>query len=51
MDALEKRHSFFHENGCRLSDHGLETVIAEEYTEKEIRDIFEKIRGGYDLKV
>lgn len=50
MDALEIRHRFFHENGCRLSDHGLETVIAEEYTDKEIRDIFEKIRGGYDLK-
>lgn len=50
LDALENRHLFFHENGCRLSDHGLETVIAEEYTDKEIRDIFEKIRGGYDLK-
>ncbi len=50
VDALEKRHRFFHKNGCRLSDHGLETVIAEEYTDKEIRDIFEKIRGGYDLK-
>ncbi len=50
MDALEKRHLFFHENGCRLSDHGLETIIAEDYTDKEIRDIFEKIRGGFDLK-
>lgn len=50
MEALEKRHLFFHENGCRLSDHGLETIIAEDYTDKEIRDIFEKVRGGYDLK-
>jgi glucuronate isomerase len=50
MNALGDRHRFFHENGCRLSDHGLETIVAEEYTEKEIRDIFEKIRGGYDLK-
>jgi glucuronate isomerase len=49
MDAIENRHRFFHENGCRLSDHGLETAIAEKYTEKEIRDIFEKIRGGNDL--
>ena len=24
LDALEKRHAFFHELGCRLSDHGLE---------------------------
>jgi glucuronate isomerase len=49
LEALEKRHSFFHENGCRLSDHGLETLIAEDYTEKEMQNIFEKIRGGYDL--
>ncbi|WP_372947209.1 glucuronate isomerase [Mariniphaga sp.] len=49
MDAIQIRHKFFHENGCRLSDHGLETAIAEDYTEKEIRDIFEKIRGGNDL--
>lgn len=50
MEALEKRHAFFHQNGCRLSDHGLETALAEEYTEKEIRDIFEKIRQGHDLQ-
>ncbi len=50
MNALLERHRFFHENGCRLSDHGLETIVAEEYTEKEIRDIFEKIRGGFHLK-
>lgn len=49
MEAIDKRHSFFHENGCRLSDHGLETAIAVEYSEKEVRDIFEKIRGGNDL--
>jgi glucuronate isomerase len=49
MDAIENRHRFFHENGCRLSDHGLETAIAEDYTEKEIRDLFEKIRGENDL--
>jgi glucuronate isomerase len=50
MDVLHQRHRFFHENGCRLSDHGLETAIAEDYTEKEVRDIFEKIRGGTDLR-
>lgn len=49
MDALEKRHQFFHENGCRLSDHGLETIVAEEFTEEEIRKIFQKIRSGTDL--
>jgi len=26
VEALRERHTFFHENGCRLSDHGLETA-------------------------
>ena len=47
--ALDKRHQFFHDNGCRLSDHGLETFIAEDYTDVEIGQIFKKIRGGADL--
>jgi len=46
IEALRNRHSYFHENGCRLSDHGLETMYAEDYTESEIKNIFEKIRSG-----
>jgi len=49
MAALDDRHEFFHENGCRLSDHGLETVLAEDYSESEIARIFEKVRGGKEL--
>lgn len=49
MSALDKRHAFFHENGCRLSDHGLETAIAEDYTSSEIVIIFAKIRSGKEL--
>jgi glucuronate isomerase len=49
MSALDKRHAFFHENGCRLSDHGLETAIAEDYTSSEIEIIFAKIRSGKEL--
>jgi len=49
MDALDSRHQYFHDNGCRLSDHGLETVIAEDYFETEIERIFSKIRKGNDL--
>ncbi len=49
MDALDSRHQFFHDNGCRLSDHGLETVVAEDYFETEIERIFSKIRKGNDL--
>ena len=49
MDALDDRHEFFHLNGCRLSDHGVETVLAEDYTEAEIEKIFVKVRKGGTL--
>jgi len=51
MAALEKRHQFFHENGCRLSDHGLDTAFAEDYTSEEISAIFTKVRSGNKLTV
>ncbi len=44
LDALLKRHDFFHENNCRLSDHGIETFFFEPYTNKEIEKIFMKVR-------
>ena len=43
IEALRKRHDFFHEKGCRLSDHGLETIYAEDYTNEEIEKIFSKV--------
>ena len=46
MEAIEKRHLFFHENGCRLSDHGLETIYAEDYAVAEIKVIFDYVRSG-----
>ncbi len=46
IDAIRQRHHFFHKNGCRLSDHGLETAYSEDYTEKQIKTIFDKIRSG-----
>jgi len=47
--AVKQRHDFFHETGCRLSDHGLETMYVEGYSAHEISRIFEKIRGGKQL--
>ncbi len=44
--ALKKRIVFFHENGCRLCDHGLSFVPAEDFTEREVKSIFEKKRNG-----
>ena len=49
LDAIKKRHNYFHQNGCRISDHGIETAYAEDYTESEIRKIFDKIRAKSEL--
>lgn len=46
LEALHIRHNYFHENGCRLSDHGVETFYADEYTPAEIQAIFNKVRAG-----
>ncbi len=46
LDALQRRHDFFGQEGCNLSDHGLSTFYADSYTENEIRQIFAKVRAG-----
>ncbi|NUQ61400.1 MAG: glucuronate isomerase [Pirellulales bacterium] len=46
LEAIRRRHDFFHRMGCRLSDHGVETLYAEDYTDSEIDAIFRQaIRG------
>ena len=47
--ALRKRQDFFNEQGCKLSDHGIEEFYAEDYTEAEIKTIFNKVYGGKEL--
>src|SRR5690606_33065379 len=49
LTALKNRHDYFAQQGCRISDHGLEHLFAEDYTEKEISVIFTKIRSGQQL--
>ncbi|MBE0537934.1 MAG: glucuronate isomerase [Phycisphaerae bacterium] len=49
LTALRTRHDEFHANGCRLSDHGLDMAYAADYTAKEIKAIFDKIRSGKPL--
>ena len=44
IEAIAKRQDYFHANGCRLSDHGLDKPYATLYTEAEIETIFAKIR-------
>jgi len=50
LEALRQRHDFFHSMGCRLSDHGVETMYCENYTDAEINTIFRRIRRGNDLR-
>ncbi|TFH47996.1 MAG: glucuronate isomerase, partial [Bacteroidia bacterium] len=49
LEALRKRHQFFADAGCRLSDHGIEQFYADDYTEKEINDIFKRVSSGRNL--
>ena len=51
ISAIRIRHDYFHAHGCKLSDHGIETVYAEDYTESEIKSIFKKLCKGKSLDV
>ncbi|MFA5815984.1 MAG: glucuronate isomerase [Bacteroidales bacterium] len=44
LDALRIRHDYFHNHGCRLSDHGLETFPSRNFTQSEIESIFQSLR-------
>ena len=46
IEALRKRHDYFAQAGCKLSDHGLDTFHATDYTELEIELIFKKVLHG-----
>ena len=49
LKALKNRHDYFAANGAAVSDHGLEQIYAEDYTDAEINTIFNKIRSGKAL--
>jgi len=49
LECIDKRHAFFHEMGCRLSDHGLEQPYAEEFTMEQTAASFAGIRAGKAL--
>jgi glucuronate isomerase len=46
VEALENRHSFFHENGCRLSDHGIDRFYFSDFTLQDIDHILKKLLRG-----
>jgi len=49
FDALDKRINHFASLGCRLADFGLDYLYAEDFTEKEVNEIFLKVRSGKEL--
>ncbi|MGV3529103.1 MAG: glucuronate isomerase [Flavisolibacter sp.] len=49
LDALKSRHDFFASMNCSVSDHGLEQIYAEDYSDGEIEGAFNKIRSGKEL--
>lgn len=49
LDALRKRHAFFVSNGCSVSDHGLERVWADDYTESQVATVFARLRAGEEV--
>lgn len=50
LSALQRRHAFFHETGCRLSDHGLTTMHAVATSEAQSASAFAKLRVGQQLR-
>jgi len=46
IKALNDRHDFFHEMGCRISDHGHSTFYGENYTNEEVNSIFQNALNG-----
>jgi len=50
LDALLVRHKYFHDNGCRLSDYGLDSAYAWPYSATDVNGIFAKIRSGAPLE-
>lgn len=48
VDALSQRHQYFHDHGCRLSDHGMNQCYADFCSEAEAAAIFDKVRKGQE---
>lgn len=46
LEAVDRRHGFFHEQGCRISDHGIAFVPDAVADATQINAIFERARSG-----
>lgn len=49
LEALQKRHDFFAEQGCKLSDHGLNGFPCTDFTDSEVNILFDRLLSGKNL--
>ncbi|MHA1104182.1 MAG: glucuronate isomerase [Promethearchaeota archaeon] len=49
IDAIEVRHKYFHDNGCRIADHGVKHLYATHYSDQDIEKIFHKLLSKNEL--
>jgi len=49
LSALESRINYFHENGCRLADHGLDYLPFYKNESFDISKIFKRLKNGESL--
>jgi glucuronate isomerase len=47
LEALDVRHQAFHDLGCRASDHGLEAMYAEPFSDSSVASAFDRARAGH----
>ena len=46
LSALKGRHDYFASVGCRVSDHGLDHLFSDDFTEQETKSTFKKLLAG-----
>ncbi|SEA40665.1 D-glucuronate isomerase [Arachidicoccus rhizosphaerae] len=51
LTQLKNRHDFFATMGCSVSDHGLEEIYAEDFTNEEIEIVFNELRKGNTISL
>jgi glucuronate isomerase len=49
LELLDQRHQAFHDLGCRASDHGVEAIPAEPYSNAQVSADFDAVRAGRQL--
>ncbi len=49
LEAIKERHDYFHSKGCRLSDHGINHIFANDFTASEIESAFKTLINRGDI--